>query len=76
MNITQHSQSKSHVTTTRVQARRIITSNRDEARLELSIQQTPIHGKRMTWLLSSLILSPSDARHLALAICPELTPKE
>ncbi len=61
-----------HTTHTRLQARRCVSENWDEVQIEISIKSVPRGGKRQQWLLSSFILSPTDARRLALAICPEL----
>ena len=60
------------ITHTLVKARRVFNSEKDEAQIEISIKSMPRGGKRTQWLLSSLILSPEDARRMALAICPEL----
>lgn len=66
--------SGSHTTVTRIQARRCVggTSGKDEAQIEIGIRSTPREGKRCVQAFSSFILSPEEARRLALAICPEL----
>jgi hypothetical protein len=59
---------------TRVEARRCIggDSKQDEAQIEIMIQSVKRGGIRRSTELGSLVLSPAEARRLALAICPEL----
>lgn len=63
----------------RIDARRVENSRSgkpvDEAQIEILITQTPIHGKRTTTIVGGVVLTPEHARALALAICPELEPR-
>jgi hypothetical protein len=62
-----------HRTFTKLLARRVIREGKfDEAQIEILLARTPTPGKRTTTLVSSFVLSPADAKRLALAICPEL----
>ncbi len=57
-------------------ARRVVCEGNDEAQIEVQVSQTLTGGKhRTTTIYGSVVLSPEEARSLALAICPELAPK-
>lgn len=58
-----------------VQSRRVKNSERgDEAQIELTVRYTNPNKPKHRWTgaSSSLILTPRQARALALSICPEL----
>jgi hypothetical protein len=59
----------------RFDSRRVICEGRDEAQIEVMVCQTPKGKRRTTTVCGSVILSPAEARALALSICPELAPK-
>lgn len=60
----------------KIDARRVMNGGRDEAQIELTVAQTPVDGKRTTTVCSTMVLTPSEARALALALCPELLSPE
>jgi hypothetical protein len=62
-----------HTTLVDISARRCPTHrDGDQAQVEIALRTRKIGGTRDTYVGTSLILSPADARALALAICPEL----
>lgn len=61
---------------TRINARRVTHCERgDEAQIEISLQTCPSGSTRWRTQSTSFILTPAEARALALAICPELEPR-
>lgn len=59
----------------RFDARRVMCDGNDEAQIEVQISQTACGKNRTATIAGSVVLSPEEARALALAICPELEPK-
>ncbi len=58
----------------RLLARRVIHPEYgDEAQLEIRVSELGPNAKREVSAASSVILTPAQARELALAICPELS---
>jgi hypothetical protein len=60
------------------ESRRVVCEGQDEAQIEVMVVQTVTGStgkKRTTTIAGSIILSPEEARVLALSICPELAPK-
>jgi hypothetical protein len=61
----------------RFDARRCVNSfDGDHAQIEINLIQKGFFKKRERSMSVSMILSPEQCRALALAICPELAPKE
>ncbi|MGF6996755.1 hypothetical protein [Paraburkholderia sp. GAS32] len=62
----------------RILTRRVVREGTDEAQIELMIAQTPTRSKgtrtRTQTTFGSVVLSPEEARALALSLCPELEP--
>jgi hypothetical protein len=59
----------------RFDARRVVRDGMDEAQIEVQVSQTAKGKNRTTTICGSVILTPDEARALALSICPELAPK-
>lgn len=59
----------------RFDARRVVREGSDEAQIEVMVSPAAKGKNRTTTICGSVILSPDEARALALSICPELTPK-
>lgn len=59
----------------RFDARRGICDGTEEAQIEVMVIQSAKGRKHTTTISGSVILTPHEARALALAICPELAPK-
>lgn len=66
---------RTHTTMVDVRARRCPDrADGDQAQVEVSLRRLRRGGRRETYIGTSLILTPADARALALALCPELAP--
>jgi hypothetical protein len=64
---------QTHETMVDISARRCPTHRDDDhAQVEITLRSRKHGGTREAYLGTSLILTPADARALALAICPEL----
>lgn len=62
---------------TTLDVRRVRQTDRNETQIEVSIEKcVSKKALRVYSQLSSFVLTPSDARQLALAICPELAEEQ
>jgi hypothetical protein len=56
----------------RFDARRVVCDGNDEAQIEVQVSQTAKGKNRTATIYGSIVLTPEEARALAIAICPEL----
>ncbi|MGV3582879.1 MAG: hypothetical protein ACO1N8_11310 [Methylophilus sp.] len=64
---------RTHLVTTKLRTRRCDHIDRgDEAQIEVAIYTSKHGSNRVNTTVSSLVLTPAEARDFALSICPEL----